>query len=132
MVLFSPRVLAPLWTILIFIGLSLPGSRLPDSSVLEFDKLIHFGLFFVLTLLWLAAISRGRIGPGLAVLTIILAFSVLSELYQAWLPFGRTADFLDSAADALGAVTGFLLWLPLRHHLLTWSERSRHQSVEKR
>lgn len=132
MSLFSPRVLAPLWSILILIGLSLPGSSLPDSSLLEFDKVIHFILFFVLTILWLSAISHGKVGPGLAVLTFMLAFSVLSELYQEWLPFGRTADLMDSAADAFGAMSGFLLWLPLRHHLLSWSERSRTQSVQKR
>jgi len=131
MVLFSPRVLAPLWTILIFVALSLPGSSLPDTAVLEYDKLAHFGLFFILTILWLAAITRGNVGPGAAVLTIILAFSILSELYQGWLPFGRTADFLDSAADAAGAVAGFVLWLPLRNWLQSWSERSRPGSVQK-
>ncbi len=130
MFLTSPRFLAVLWTMLIMVGLTLPGSQLPQSSLLEFDKLIHGGLFLVLTLLWLVAISKGEVGPGVAVLTIILAFSVLSELYQGWLPFGRHADFLDSAADAAGAVIGFVVWLPLRDRLNRWSERGRGRSVE--
>jgi len=132
MVLFSPRFLALLWTLLIIVGLSLPGSRLPDSSMLEYDKLVHGVLFFVLTVLWLAAASRGRLDAGLAILVVILAFSVLSELYQGWLPFGRHADFLDSAADAFGALAGFATWFLMRHHLEVWSERSRKISVEKR
>lgn len=132
MILTSPRFLAPLWTLLIVVGLTLPGSRLPDSSLLEFDKLIHGGLFLVLTILWLAALSRASFGPAFAVLTIILAFSVLSELYQGWLPFGRHADFLDSAADAVGAVLGFLVWVPLRQRLERWAERGRRESVQKR
>lgn len=132
MVLFSPRFLAPLWTLLIIVGLSLPGSRLPDSSLLEYDKLIHGGLFFILTVLWLAAASRGRVDAGVAILVVILAFSVLSELYQAWLPFGRHADFLDSAADAFGALAGFATWFLVRQRLEAWSERSRKPSIQKR
>ena len=99
---------------------------------MEYDKLAHGGLFFVLTILWLAAASRSRLGSGVAILTVILAFSVLSELYQAWLPFGRHADFMDSAADAFGAVAGFSVWLFARTHLEKWSERSRKNPVEKR
>ncbi|MDE2995592.1 MAG: VanZ family protein [Bacteroidota bacterium] len=132
MLLTSPRLLAPLWTLAILVGLTLPGSQLPDSFLLEYDKIIHGLLFFVLTLLWLAAFSRAKWGSALAVFTVILAFSVLSELYQAWLPFGRHADFLDSAADAFGALIGLGVWIPLRHHLESWAERGRKASVQKR
>ena len=131
MSLTSPRTLAILWSGLILVGLTVPGSSLPSARLFEFDKLIHGGLFLVLTLLWLAATSRGHSGKGIGVLTVVLAFSVLSELYQGWLPFDRTPDFLDSAADATGAVIGFLIWLPLRHRLDRWSERSRKASVQK-
>lgn len=132
MLLTSPRLLAPLWTLLIIVGLTLPGSQLPGSSLLAYDKLIHGALFFVLTLLWLAALSRAQWGPAIAVFTVVLAFSVLSELYQGWLPFGRHADFLDSAADAMGALIGFVIWIPLRYRLESWAERGRKESVQKR
>ena len=49
MALLSPRILASLWTLLIFVALSLPGSSLPDASLLEYDKAAHFVLFFILT-----------------------------------------------------------------------------------
>ncbi|MDE2996326.1 MAG: VanZ family protein [Bacteroidota bacterium] len=127
--LFSPRTLATLWSVLIAIGLTLPGSALPGASLFEYDKLVHGALFLVLALLWLAAGSRGRLDRGLGIFAIILAFSVITELYQGMLPFDRHPDMYDSAADAIGAVIGFGLWLPLRARLDRWSERSRRAPV---
>lgn len=129
--LFSPRLLALIWTACIVVGLTLPGSAMPSNRLWEFDKIIHAGLFFVLTLLWLSALTRGRLDRGLAVLAVILAFSVLTELYQGMLPFGRQADMLDAAADSVGAAIGFVLWVPLRQGMDRWSERTRRPSVQK-
>lgn len=129
--LFSPRLLALIWTACIVVGLTLPGSAMPSTRLWEFDKLIHAGLFFVLILLWLPALTRGRLDRGLGVLAVILAFSVLTELYQGMLPFGRQADMLDAAADSVGAAIGFVLWVPLRKAMDRWSERTRRRSVQK-
>jgi VanZ family protein len=132
MLLTSPRLLAPAWTLLIIVGLTLPGSQIPDSPLLQLDKLVHGVLFFVLTVLWLSALSEAEWGPAIAVFTVILAFSVITELYQGWLPFGRHADFLDAAADAIGALIGLGIWIPLRHRLESWAQRGRKVSVQKR
>lgn len=128
---FSPRFLALVWTACIVVGLTLPGSAMPISGLFEFDKLIHLGLFLVLALLWLPALSGGRIDRGMAILAVILAFSVVSEIYQGILPFGRQADMLDAAADSVGAVAGFVIWLPLRARMQRWAERTRQASVQK-
>jgi len=116
---------------LILVALSLPGKSLPDTSLLNYDKAAHFILFFVLTLLWLAATYRGSMGRAWSVLALILAFSGVSEVYQSWLPFERSADVVDAAADAVGALAGFLLWFPFRIPLRRWSERKAVTSVEK-
>ena len=129
--LFSPRVLAVLWTTFILVGLTLPGSTFPQSRLLEFDKLVHLVLFMVLALLWLPALSRGRFDRGLAILSMLVAFSILTEIYQGLLPFGRQADMLDAAADAVGALVGFVVWLIARRPLSNWEERTRRETVEK-
>jgi len=112
--LFRPIVFACGWTILIVGALSVPGSNLPSSSVLELDKLIHFALFFVLTRLWLAAKSEARIDRGLVILGLILLFAVGSEYYQEVMPIGRTAELRDALADFVGALLAFFAWIVAR------------------
>jgi len=100
------------------VALSIPGRSLPQASVvMEFDKVVHAGLFAVLTGLWLLALSGGSIQKGLAILAVIIAFGIGTEFYQEWMPIGRTADFMDSAADAVGALIGFLAWFILKSRL---------------
>ncbi len=112
--LFRPIVLASGWTVLIIVSLSIPGSNLPSSSLLEFDKLIHFTLFFVLTGLWLAARSEARIDRGLVILGLILLFAIGSEYYQELMPIGRTAELRDALADSVGALLAFITWIVAR------------------
>jgi len=102
--------LATVWTLVIVVGLTLPGKSLPAGSLFEFDKAIHFGLFFVLTLLWLEALAIGRISRALPIFAAIVVFSFLSEVYQQLLPFERTADVFDAVADSIGAAVGLATW----------------------
>jgi VanZ family protein len=113
---FSRRLsfaLAVLWTLGIFILLSLPGSSLPQSSLLAFDKLGHAGLFFVLALVWLNAFSAdsGRIISLVLIIGILLGF--FSEWYQSMAPIGRSADIFDSIADTIGFGLGTIAWVIL-------------------
>lgn len=122
--LFSPFRLAILWTLLIMVALTIPGRAIPDSNILQLDKLIHAGLFLVLTLLWLAALSHASLLRGMIILAAMLAYAVLTEVYQEVMPIGRSADMLDSLADAAGAIIAFLLWIAPRKALERWRQHS--------
>ena len=111
---FRPIVLATGWTVLIIASLSIPGSSLPSSSLLQLDKFVHFALFFVLTGLWLAAKSEARIDRGLVILGLILVFAIGSEYYQEVMPIGRMAELRDALADSVGALLAFVAWIVAR------------------
>lgn len=101
------------WALFIFALCSIPGASVPDLTLFTFDKLGHFGMFFVGALLWL------RTWPERAgwVFAAGVAFSVGTELYQGLVPFlGRSADPFDVLADVLGLVAGLGLWLWLQRH----------------
>ncbi len=98
------------WTAFIVIGLTIPGKSYPDSSLLDFDKAIHAGLFFILSLLWLFALAHDRLTRALTITAIVVVFSFATEWYQEMLPFGRTGDVLDAVADTAGALAGFAAW----------------------
>ena len=101
------------WALLILALCSIPGASVPDLTLFTFDKLGHFGMFFIGALLWLRAWPER---PGW-VFAAGIAFSVGTELYQGLVPFlGRSADPFDVLADVLGLTAGLgvALWLRRR------------------
>lgn len=104
-------IVAIFWTGVVIVLLSLPGANLPKSSLWEYDKIGHAGLFFFLALAWLNAFSADR-KPVIAVILICgLILAPLSEWYQSVASIDRTADIYDSLADAVGFGLGTLVWV---------------------
>jgi VanZ family protein len=103
------RTLAILWTLGIIVACSLPGRSLPQSSLFEFDKLIHAGLFFGFGLLWMQALRSPPRTRRWRVLLAGLFFAVMTEVYQGVLPFDRYPDPLDALANGVGLVLALLM-----------------------
>ena len=78
---------------------------------LQFDKLIHCGIFAGFSFLWIRACSWRSIGV-ITVAGVIL--SILSELGQATSIVNRDANVWDGLADIIGVGMG--IWMA---HLLT-------------
>jgi VanZ family protein len=100
------RVWALLWTGLILVLCTIPGKELPGAPVAGFDKIVHLGLFGVWTVLWLLARPR----RAALVLVAGVVYGVFLEYYQQMLPFDRSFDWWDAAADAAGVAAGYLAW----------------------
>ncbi|GAB3541343.1 VanZ family protein [Spirosoma fluminis] len=93
------------WTIVLFIGCSLPGNDLPDLSSNR-DKWVHIAIFLPFGLLWRLA---GR--PVAWVFITGALYGLLIEIWQGVMPIGRSCDLLDALADAVGTVVGIgLAW----------------------
>lgn len=83
--------------------------KTPD--VIGFDKLVHFGLFFVLTFLW----NRVRTTTGWAELNKVkfitkylvfgILIAILVEYLQQYIP-GRSFDYGDMIANIMGGTIG--------------------------
>jgi VanZ family protein len=71
-----------------------------------FDKVAHFGLYFVLGALAGRAWRVDAAPNALLVIVLALAVGAGDELHQRGVPT-RTADPLDFAADATGVLLGF-------------------------
>lgn len=100
----SPVLLAVLWSLAVFIGLSLPGESLRSfDRALSHDKFIHFGCFLGIAALWI----RARPSYWKRVLTIAFIAAWVTEPYQGWLPWAsRQPDPLDAVANTFGLLTG--------------------------
>ncbi len=107
-------MLAVFWTLVILMLCWLPKEVLreveDDSSwfqIPNFDKVVHWGIFLLFTMLWLPVwSSRWRfLWVGLAGLVL----AVVSEAGQAMPIVGRDASVADAVTDVIGVLLGLVL-----------------------
>jgi VanZ family protein len=79
------------------------------------DKWAHFLAFFALAGFLLALVERRRYAATCAALIV---FGGAIEVAQYLMPYGRSAEWLDLAADGLGIVVGLAVSLAIRRSWL--------------
>jgi VanZ family protein len=84
------------------------------------DKWAHFLAFFALAGMLLALVERRHYA---AVCAGLLAFGGVIEIAQCFMPYGRSAEWPDLAADGVGIVAGWLVSVPFRESWLQRIER---------
>jgi len=114
--LASARVVAPalLWAGLVFFSSSIPSERLPHVDVWNADKLVHFGIYFLLAYFIHRAV-RGQTRfpllqarPALWTMLFTVLYGLSDEIHQYFVP-GRNCSVYDLLADAAGALLCCLL-----------------------
>jgi len=109
---------AVLWTAAIFVVCLWPGKELPHSDIPFVDKWTHFVLFGVFSALWLRAYPpqpHTGISQFRRITFLAIGLGCLVEGLQSALPsLGRSGDFLDALADALGGVLGSTAFWAIR------------------
>jgi hypothetical protein len=105
-----------LWMCLILLLIGLPGYKFPKNELLSTDKFIHFGLFFVLSMLWMQAFRKQNALPmlrfeaGFYSLLIGILFSGTTEMLQGLVFIQRSADLMDHLANSAGTLGGWLFF----------------------
>jgi VanZ family protein len=117
--IFSSRLPALVWTIVIFVLLSLPGKMLPDESNLgipQLDKYVHIFLFGSFVFLWsfyYAFKMEKRISNNsISIRALIIAclYGITMEFVQKYFIPNRDFDLYDILADIIGALGGFFIF----------------------
>jgi VanZ family protein len=108
------------WFVLIILGSSIPGKKIPSIFQLTPDKLIHCVEYFVLGFLLSRWFATEMTLPWRKVLPLVLAVGALcgmtDELYQNLTP-NRTPDFYDWCLDLTGVVLSMLVFSALRKRI---------------
>jgi VanZ family protein len=80
------------------------------------DKLIHFGMYFVLMSVIIIEHRNNLANPiKLLLLAIIpLSYGILMEILQLTLTRSRSGDMIDALFDAGGILAAILLWLLIK------------------
>jgi len=105
---------------LILIILSLvpiPDLGLPRFKLLEFDKLIHFIMYLIFTLIWGLKIEN-FLERKMEISAYLILFGLGLEILQHVLPFGRYFDLGDFVANSIGVLFGVFILYYLKKKLL--------------
>ena len=103
---------AVLWLTLAPVPVPYTGVHLFEGA----DKVVHFLMFFGLTVIVLLDLKRhkGALTPKamIAVWAIVTLFAGADEAAQSSMGLGRTSDILDFASDCAGVLTATVgMWL---------------------
>ena len=118
MLFIRQNVLAILWSIIIIVLCSIPGQEFPDTSFLDIphlDKIIHFGLYFILSIVTIKGFYlQDKINiiarfPFISTIAYTVSLGIIIELLQHFYINFRQGDIYDVFANAGGSFIGFLL-----------------------
>lgn len=104
-----------LWFLIIFILCALPGDDIPDPhlDIPHLDKVVHFGMFFIFSLLLVYPLERNTSLPLMLIFSIAVGvafvYGGLLEILQYYF-FNRSGDVWDLFADVLGGIGGCLCY----------------------
>ena len=96
------------WALLIFISSSIPSAMMPSFKLLDYDKLVHFSVYFLFAFFTYRALRYQTRLPLLArhallwTVLLIMIYGASDEFHQYFVP-GRVADVFDLSADTMGA-----------------------------
>jgi VanZ family protein len=102
--------------IILYISLT-PASKIPRTNIFmieNFDKLVHFGMYFILSLIICSIIKIGdRKKIFIILLPILISVTTggVLEIMQELLPINRSCSLGDFLANMSGAVVGALLYI---------------------
>lgn len=101
-----------MWASVIFALCAMPGKDIPDPgiNIPHLDKVVHFALFFVMSLLIRNAFEY-EAQHTLRLIRLFCIFFAFAyggtlELLQHYF-FNRTGDWLDLLADVTGGIAGY-------------------------
>jgi len=111
--------------------MAIPGKMLPNESktlIPNLDKLVHATLFGGFVFLWSCYYaSRKKINNNLnwritSLLIIACLYGVATELMQKYFIPNRDYDIYDIAADATGAVIGYIIVRIMFSRIKNWND----------
>ena len=102
-----------IWLALICYGLFIPANELPVKPFLNiphFDKVVHFGLFFVFCLLLFRPFRKLNLHPYLYAPSISLFLAALLEVVQQTISNSRSSNLYDFIANTAGILASIVFF----------------------
>jgi VanZ family protein len=101
------------WLAIIAVLCFMPAEDIPQTPLFRiphFDKLVHFGMYFILVVLLSRPVKTVRLPVCLTTLLISVFIGGLIEVLQVAITSTRSANWGDFFADFAGAIIGLLVY----------------------
>ena len=100
------------WTIVIIVVCSIPGKEIPQTpfiNIPHFDKIVHAGLYFVLSLFSVRSFKQLslivlRQHPYMSSVIYAILLGVFVEIIQHYYIPNRAGEVLDALANTVGSI----------------------------
>ncbi|HKL33127.1 MAG TPA: VanZ family protein [Tangfeifania sp.] len=102
-----------IWLALICYGLFIPATELPTKPFLNiphFDKIVHFGLFFVFCLLLFRPFRKLKVNPYFWAPAISLFLAASLEVAQQAVSSSRSSNLYDFIANTAGILASIVFF----------------------
>lgn len=109
------------WFFIVLILICLPAEDIPKPSgwfewmkLVRIDKIVHMGIFAVLTFLFIWPIAKSNLSPQtkwnyfIRISLVGCIWGLTTELIQLFFIPTRNFDLVDWAADSIGVLAAFL------------------------
>lgn len=95
---------------LILIAILMPGDSVPEVGIPGIDKVIHFGMFFTLAVVFYLEYFKNnkKLPIWYYAFAVIFIFASSTEVMQIF-AIDRSMDLLDLSADIIGIFIGIIL-----------------------
>lgn len=111
---FQPFTPSLIWLITIAILSGYPGNKIPKSLFLHVDKLVHFGIYLVLSVLLCYTFYNKSKSISFKIYLLIVLFGIFyggfMEILQEYIFINRSGNWYDFFANAIGAIFGVVLF----------------------
>ena len=101
------------WLLIICYGLFIPASSLPKKpflSIPHFDKLVHFGLFFIFCLLLFVPFKKIKLNHLFYAPLVAVLLSGILETVQHIISSSRSSNFYDFLANTAGIIMALVFF----------------------
>lgn len=111
--LFIPSLI---WIITITVLSGYPGNKIPETLFLNFDKLVHLGVYFLLSLILCYGFHKKNATDSTSFKTsvLIILFGIFyggfMEILQEYIFINRSGNWYDFFANTIGAFLGVVLF----------------------
>lgn len=111
---FLPAIAYLAFTFYLF---TLPGQKLPDlpwAAKINFDKIVHLGLFTILVFAFSYPFKKSSYNNAqrkkwfLYITLLSIAYGIAIEFIQKYFMANRSCDIIDVTADVLGSTIGYI------------------------